>query len=1011
MKKVLSIVLSLVLVICMMPVMAFAGSNDAVYSDIAGEKCEGAVNVLDALGVIDGYEEGTYKPEKVVTRAEMAKLIITALGMESYATATKSSYSDMANAQWAIPVVEYATNLGIIEGVGGGRFSPGNPVTYEQAATMIVRAIGFTTDCNEMNGTWPAIYVQKATALGLFRNVEGNQYGTGANRGDIAIMLYNALDIPQVYTDKDGQTNNKRGEAYTDANGQTYYTYVTMMSTLNKDGSSKYEVIESDVADSAVTNIRPYIGAAAKVTKDKDDRVIAVGDIKTTFLTGKVSADGKKFTANDVEYTLPAAAGAGYVDIDANTGGKKASDAADKILNGYTVAKTGAALENSKTFTIAAKVSGKTIKEIYSVATWDATDADIVSESQINTIKSKKALLGSEFTLNDDNEIDMDSFELVGVDSLDKIEKDDVVYVYASNDTKTNKITRVAVGQKTVTGKLTKVTNKEKYTVDGTEYKVAAKEVAGITAGSTDYDIASDVKAGDTVTITLDAYGNIYKLEADSANRAYAAVLKSGKTTNAYGDDTYSLQFLNAEGETVTANVDSDYNEKYVAEMDEFDGSDDGAVTPAKADKTVIVKYHLNSSNEIDFITNEEVASQGVEKKVSSAGYYDGYELASNVVIFSYNGNDYSKADNYTVVKREDAIGKEFTANYATNEDKIVLMVADDLVASDVIYGLLAGYGSNDSDAGYYVDILTPDGETTSYDCSLTAQTEIINMAGFDAQNLLGFKLSSNNEIKSGKIAKVVTGIEATLGGDDVLAKAGTVSANENGRLTLTGADNGSYAFKDAIVYKYNATKKAYEVDEDTAVVESSDKVAIFDIEGEDKVYDVIVKIKNDDAVLLGKVKATEATADDFAKAGITGVTAANVDDVKSVVATNTGTVTDLAKVQACADLVNATLNYESAVTLKKSQQVSGDLTSLVLVKEAGTTADSYGKTFALDTALETYFDVTDNTKVEWKASNDTTAPVAGVLTVTFKDTTNNFSFDLDVTVTLDNNDNLNDNK
>lgn len=202
MKKVLSIVLSLVLVICMMPVMAFAGSNDAVYSDIAGEKCEGAVSVLSALGVVDGYENGTYKPEQTVTRAEMAKLVITALGMDSYATATKSSYSDMANAQWAIPVVEYATNLGIIEGVGGGRFSPGNPVTYEQAATMIVRAIGFTTDCNEMNGTWPAIYVQKATALGLFENVEGNNYGTGANRGDVAIMLYNALNTPMVMRTK-----------------------------------------------------------------------------------------------------------------------------------------------------------------------------------------------------------------------------------------------------------------------------------------------------------------------------------------------------------------------------------------------------------------------------------------------------------------------------------------------------------------------------------------------------------------------------------------------------------------------------------------------------------------------------------------------------------------------------------------------------------------------------------------------------------------------------------------
>ncbi len=84
MKKVLSIVLSLVMVICMMPVMAFADTTNAAYSDISGEKCEGAVNVLDALGVIDGYEDGTYRPDQVVTRAEMAKLIITALGMDSY---------------------------------------------------------------------------------------------------------------------------------------------------------------------------------------------------------------------------------------------------------------------------------------------------------------------------------------------------------------------------------------------------------------------------------------------------------------------------------------------------------------------------------------------------------------------------------------------------------------------------------------------------------------------------------------------------------------------------------------------------------------------------------------------------------------------------------------------------------------------------------------------------------------------------------------------------------------
>ena len=834
MKKVLSIVLSLVLVICMMPVMAFAGSNDAVYSDIAGEKCEGAVNVLDALGVIDGYEEGTYKPEKVVTRAEMAKLIITALGMDSYATATKSSYSDMALAQWAIPYVEYATNLGIIEGVGGGRFSPGNPVTYEQAVTMIVRALGYTTDCNEMNGTWPAVYVQKATALGIFKNVEGNQYGTGANRGDVAIMLYNALDIPQVYADKDGETHYKKGE-FNSATDE--YDMITMMSILNKDGDSKYQVVTSQMADNAVTDIREYIGAAAKVTTDKNDDVIAVGDIKTTFLTGKVSNDGKKFTVGDTEYTLPTDT-TSYVDVNEKTGAKDkdATNKADQIKNGETTSGVAPLLKAKEKATIAAKVSGKTIKEIYSVAMWDVTKDDMVSDSQINMIKSKQTLLGQEFALNDDREIDMASFELIGVDSLDKIEKDDVVYVYTAPTSK--KITRVAVGQKTVTGKVTKITDKDKYTIDGTVYEL----VKGV--DNSDIDT---IDAGDTVTVSLDAYGDIYKLEADSANGSYAVALKADKTS-AYGEDTYILQFLNAAGEVVTAKVDSDYNDAFVKAMDEFDGSKDSKLEPCKASKTVIVEYHLNSSDEIDSIAICNTGVAGAEKKVSNAGYYDGYELANNVVIFSYNGADYSKADNYTVVEREDAIGKEFKASYTTEDGKIVLMVADDLVASDVVYGLVTGSGSNDSDAGHYVTVLEPNGEANDYNCSNTTLEKI---TGFGNNALIGFKLSSNNEIKLNNVVEVDTGVETTLGGDKVLKQEGEVSIIENGRITLETDTSTSYGFsKDVVVYKLDGEE--YKTDGDisdileptTDPVVAGSTIAMFDIEGEDGVYDVIVILK-----------------------------------------------------------------------------------------------------------------------------------------------------------------------
>ena len=71
MKKVLSIVLSIAMVVCLAPTMAFAATTsaqaDAAYSDIAGTNCEGAVNVLSALGVVDGFTDGTFKPEQTVT--------------------------------------------------------------------------------------------------------------------------------------------------------------------------------------------------------------------------------------------------------------------------------------------------------------------------------------------------------------------------------------------------------------------------------------------------------------------------------------------------------------------------------------------------------------------------------------------------------------------------------------------------------------------------------------------------------------------------------------------------------------------------------------------------------------------------------------------------------------------------------------------------------------------------------------------------------------------------------
>lgn len=133
-------------------------------------------------------------------------------------------------------------------------------------------------------------------------------------------------------------------------------------------------------------------------------------------------------------------------------------------------------------YTIAATVSGKTITGIYSIATWKVSKNAKVDTSDLNQITKNQKLLGVKFDLNDDQKIDNGSFVLNGVSSLSDINADDIVYVYAGGENTNNDITRVDVGTKTVTGKITKTTS-DKVTIDGTAYKIADAKKSSLTPG------------------------------------------------------------------------------------------------------------------------------------------------------------------------------------------------------------------------------------------------------------------------------------------------------------------------------------------------------------------------------------------------------------------------------------------------------------------------------------------------------------------------------------------------
>ena len=808
MKKVLSIVLSIAMVVCLAPTMAFAATTsaqaDAAYSDIAGTSCEGAVNVLSALKVVDGFTDGTFKPEQTVTRAQMAKLVVTALGVADYATAKTSKYTDMGNAAWAIPYVEYASNLNIVNGVGNGKFNPNGTVTYEQAATMIVRALGYTDQCKEMNGTWPAIYVQKAMALGIFSDVV-NGGANGATRGDTAIMLFNAIDLPEVYADGDGATQYKNGSTpFIGSDGKTFKG-TSMLATLNKDAAAPaYGVVGADDADNAVSNIRSLVAAVGKVYTNKDGDVLSIGDIKSQFVTGTVNGDKDKLTAKDgTVYSINSAP---YSTVDSTTGVTTKTVTIDKdttsvpavpyFVNGVQDGSaTLAKVDKNEMVTLAAKISGKTITNIYSISTWSKKDSgenkvfahDLFEEGDATTITSKHKLEGFEFLTDDNDQIDTTTFELSGVDSLDKIAEDNVVYVYAD---KQGKIRKVEIGTKTVEGTLDSFTTGTKAvdatsTTTGDKGKAAKFEIGGTTysgskAAKSDSENYADwlrsgdddnAQLGDTVKAYLDASGNIYQLEkVSSGSTDYALILetasgvasngatmsntadKNGKYTGKYvskstmDTDPYRIKVMTAKGEVVTLEV-----------KDEATVTNTAAKAPGVGD---MITYTLNSSNKVKNIDVKSNYAKTTEQSVSKKGYVGGVQILDSAVIFSvetgashWDETGAIDSDDVSIIKLSTILDtKHITVYGKTTTSKGLidgLVVNSSATSDDIYYGVVTSVTKVDSDKydGQYRVVVLQDGESKTY---YTNNDDIVKNAFY------AFKLDSKGLIEDGNDCKQV---------------------------------------------------------------------------------------------------------------------------------------------------------------------------------------------------------------------------------------------------------------
>ena len=194
MKKLLAMVLALVMTLSL-AVSANAFKDDKSISDDYAE----SVAVLNGMGVFKGYEDGSFKPEGNITRAEVATIIYriytadVAKNDKSGLYATYNKFSDMAGAGWAQGYIGYCANAELVKGYPDGTFKPSGKVTGYEVLAMILRAVGYDKNGEFSGADWALHVAQTAQQAGVLKNVKGIDLNAPATRELVAELLFRAI--------------------------------------------------------------------------------------------------------------------------------------------------------------------------------------------------------------------------------------------------------------------------------------------------------------------------------------------------------------------------------------------------------------------------------------------------------------------------------------------------------------------------------------------------------------------------------------------------------------------------------------------------------------------------------------------------------------------------------------------------------------------------------------------------------------------------------------------------
>ena len=594
-KKVISSVAALTMVAS--SVAAFAVDFPDVESTASYAQ---AVQELSALDVISGYEDGTFGPDKLVTRAEITKMIVDALAERSSAEASTEStkFADVSADHWAKCYINQGVADGFIAGMSDTEFDPDANVTYVQAQKMLVSAIGYETYAQAQGG-WPIGYKTYAASLDITKGISGIKDSTELTRAQVAQMIDNAMDTPLCViaswkpewngtkTPNLETRDGKEGRAYETLFTEKHDAYKVYgrVTETSKTGSVDTDKVTFQVekadnfddqevkADSPVSEDM-YIGdskadnylrtySQALIQKNDDDEFtilsIAAAAANKSVTVASEDFDENKST-DEALYFFPAGTTKGSTKYQLDT-----TNGVKIYINGVESSKSIAELRDYLDKNETASVTLQKETEVGSTSTSAKYNTIMVSsyvtaivdevidktnETSVN-FDTYSSGIQAKMTVNKDDDNYTYSFKLDGKDIEAKdLQPNDVLNIAydTTGSFRESSFYDVIVTRNVVDGVKCTSRNDSKgeYTIGGTKYKAAEG-----------MDI--DVETSTEYSLYLDHFGRIAKADENSVSKNYGVLKNIYK--KAGGD--YMAQIITKKGTEEEYKVDSDKVNEY----------------------------------------------------------------------------------------------------------------------------------------------------------------------------------------------------------------------------------------------------------------------------------------------------------------------------------------------------------------------------------------------------------------------------------------------------------------